>query len=180
MVGARVATLRINYRTPEEIMTEAEPVIREVYPLVNVPVSVRSGGYPVEYVEAGEWRGILTRWLAERTGGTACVVALPTRLDGVRAEFRGVVGAEGLAGAEGVMVAEKLVDTSSTEKAGVEAVRAGDAVVFSEPTDVKGLEFDLVILIDPEAWGTGVTATVDRYVAMTRATKRLVIVVANE
>ena len=161
-------------------MTEAEPVIRAVYPLVNVPVSVRSGGYPVEYVEAGEWRGILTRWLAERTGGTACVVALPTRLDGVRAEFRGVVGAEGLAGAEGVMVAEKLVDTSSTEKAGVEAVRAGDAVVFSEPTDVKGLEFDLVILIDPEAWGTGVTATVDRYVAMTRATKRLVIVDANE
>ena len=177
LVGARVATLRINYRTPEEIMTEAEPVIREVYPLVNVPVSVRSGGYPVEYVEAGEWREILTRWLAERTGGTACVVALPTRLDGVRAEFRGVVGA---AGAEGVMVAERLVDTSSTEKAGAEGARAGDAVVFLEPADVKGLEFDLVILIDPEAWGTGVTATVDRYVAMTRATKRLVIVVANE
>ena len=162
LAGARVATLRINYRTPEEIMTEAEPVIRAVYPLVNVPVSVRSGGYPVEYVEAGEWRGILTRWLAERTGGTACVVALPTRLDGVRAEFRGVVGAEGLAGAEGV--------------SGVEAVRADDAVVFLEPADVKGLEFDVVVLIDPEAWGTGVTATVDRYVAMTRATKRLVIV----
>ena len=143
-------------------MTEAEPVIRAVYPLVNVPVSVRSGGYPVEYVEAGEWRGILTRWLAERTGGTACVVALPTRLDGVRAEFRGVVGAEGLAVAEGV--------------SGVEAVRADDAVVFLEPADVKGLEFDVVVLIDPEAWGTGVTATVDRYVAMTRATKRLVIV----
>lgn len=177
LAGARVATLRINYRTPEEIITEAEPVIRVVYPQANVPVSVRSGGYPVEYVEAGEWREILTRWLAERTGGTACVVALPTRLDGVRAEFRGVVGA---AGAEGVMVAEGLVDMSSTEKAGAEGARAGDAVVFLEPADVKGLEFDLVILIDPEAWGTGVTATVDRYVAMTRATKCLVIVVANE
>ena len=173
LAGARVATLRINYRTPEEIITEAEPVIRVVYPQANVPVSVRSGGYPVEYVEAGEWREILTRWLAERTGGTACVVALPTRLDGVRAEFRGVVG---VAGAEGVMVAEKLVDTSSTEKAGAEGARAGDAVVFLEPADVKGLEFDVVVLIDPEAWGTGVTATVDRYVAMTRATKRLVIV----
>ena len=177
LAGARVATLRINYRTPEEIITEAEPVIRVVYPQANVPVSVRSGGYPVEYVEAGEWREILTRWLAERTGGTACVVALPTRLDGGRAEFRGVVGA---AGAEGVMVAEGLVDMSSTEKAGAEGARAGDAVVFLEPADVKGLEFDLVILIDPEAWGTGVTATVDRYVAMTRATKCLVIVVANE
>ncbi|MFT3944696.1 MAG: RNA polymerase recycling motor ATPase HelR [Ancrocorticia sp.] len=160
--GVRVATLRINYRTPEEIMAEAEPVIRTVYPQANVPVSVRSGGCPVEYVEAGEWREILTRWLVERTGGTACVVALPKRIDGVRADFRGVVGAKVVPGGEGL-------------PAGAEAVRAGDAVVFLEPVDVKGLEFDLVILIDPEAWGTGVTATVDRYVAMTRATKRLVI-----
>ncbi len=167
LAGVRVATLRINYRTPEEIMGEAEPVIRTVYPQANVPVSVRSGGCPVEYAEAGEWRGILARWLAERTGGTACVVALPSRLDGARAVFCGVVGAEGAPGSEGLPV-------------GAEAVRVGNAVVFLEPADVKGLEFDLVILIDPEAWGTGVTATVDRYVAMTRATKRLVIVFANE
>jgi hypothetical protein len=34
---------------------------------------------------------------------------------------------------------------------------------------------DLVVLIDPEAFGTGIEGTVDRYVAMTRATQRLVI-----
>jgi len=39
----------------------------------------------------------------------------------------------------------------------------------------KGLEFDLVVLVDPEAFGTGVEGAVDRYVAMTRATQRLVI-----
>jgi superfamily I DNA/RNA helicase len=39
----------------------------------------------------------------------------------------------------------------------------------------KGLEFDLVVLIDPEAYGTGIEGTVDRYVAMTRATQQLVI-----
>ncbi|GIH67915.1 hypothetical protein Mth01_01680 [Sphaerimonospora thailandensis] len=39
----------------------------------------------------------------------------------------------------------------------------------------KGLEFDLVVLIDPEKFGKGVEGAVDRYVAMTRATQRLVI-----
>ena len=39
----------------------------------------------------------------------------------------------------------------------------------------KGLEFDLVVLVDPEAFGTGIEGAVDRYVAMTRATQRLVV-----
>ena len=39
----------------------------------------------------------------------------------------------------------------------------------------KGLEFDLVVLVDPEAFGAGVGAAVDRYVAMTRATQQLVV-----
>lgn len=40
---------------------------------------------------------------------------------------------------------------------------------------VKGLEFDLVVLVDPDRWGAGLTGAVDRYVAMTRATQRLVV-----
>ncbi len=40
---------------------------------------------------------------------------------------------------------------------------------------VKGLEFDLVVLVDPESFGTGVSGAVDRYVAMTRATQQLVV-----
>lgn len=39
----------------------------------------------------------------------------------------------------------------------------------------KGLEFDLVVLVDPEAFGTGIGGAVDRYVAMTRATQQLVV-----
>ena len=39
----------------------------------------------------------------------------------------------------------------------------------------KGLEFDLVVLIDPETFGDGIEGAVDRYVAMTRATQQLVI-----
>lgn len=43
------------------------------------------------------------------------------------------------------------------------------------PTLSKGLEFDLVVLIDPQTYGSGIEGAVDRYVAMTRATRQLVI-----
>ena len=43
----------------------------------------------------------------------------------------------------------------------------------------KGLEFDLVVLIDPEGFGQGMEGTVDRYVAMTRATQELVILASS-
>jgi DNA helicase IV len=36
----------------------------------------------------------------------------------------------------------------------------------------KGLEFDLVVLVDPAAFGGGGEGAVDRYVAMTRATQQ--------
>ena len=43
----------------------------------------------------------------------------------------------------------------------------------------KRLEFDLVVLIDPEALGNGIEGAVDRYVAMTRATQQLVILTSS-
>jgi hypothetical protein len=43
------------------------------------------------------------------------------------------------------------------------------------PELAKGLEFDLVVLVNPAAFGAGIEGAVDRYVAMTRATQRLVI-----
>jgi hypothetical protein len=43
----------------------------------------------------------------------------------------------------------------------------------------KGLEFDLVVLIDPAAFGQGIEGAVDRYVAMTRATQQLIILTSS-
>jgi superfamily I DNA/RNA helicase len=43
------------------------------------------------------------------------------------------------------------------------------------PVLAKGLEFDLVVLVEPASWGEGVEGAVDRYVAMTRATQQLVV-----
>ncbi|MFL6135985.1 MAG: RNA polymerase recycling motor ATPase HelR [Nocardioidaceae bacterium] len=127
-----LATLTINYRTPEEVMAEAEPVIRAVLPDANVPTSIREGGIPVMYGSAADRDKILDTWLNAHAEGVACVIGDPT-------------------------------------------FQATPRVRSLTPELVKGLEFDLVVLVDPEAFGEGIEGAVDRYVAMTRATRRLVI-----
>jgi DNA helicase IV len=54
-----------------------------------------------------------------------------------------------------------------------------DRVQSLTPTLAKGLEFDLVVLVDPEALGEGIEGAVDRYVSMTRATQRLAILTSS-
>ncbi|MBO9570097.1 MAG: AAA family ATPase [Cellulomonas iranensis] len=77
---------------------------------------------------------------------------------------------------------DAVLDTwLAAHTAGVACVIGADATVERDrvrsltPTLAKGLEFDLVVLVDPGAWGDDVAATVDRYVAMTRATSELVV-----
>ena len=70
--------------------------------------------------------------------------------------------------------------TASHAVIGTGAIEAGILPATSRirsltPELSKGLEFDLVVLIDPEAFGSGIEGAVDRYVAMTRATQQLVI-----
>jgi hypothetical protein len=137
-----LASLRINYRTPEEVMAEAEPVIRAVLPDANVPTSIRSSGVPVVHGPASDLGSILDAWLAEHAEGIACVIGDPTSLENT--------------------ALEKTARTTSRVRS-------------LTPELSKGLEFDLVVLIDPEAFGMGIEGAVDRYVAMTRATQRLVI-----
>ncbi|MFE4412890.1 RNA polymerase recycling motor ATPase HelR [Streptomyces sp. NPDC056821] len=127
-----LASLSINYRTPEEIMAEAEPVIRAVLPDANVPTSVRSSGAPVVHGSTADLHSILDTWLAAHADGIACVIGDPT--------------------------------FPSTAR-----------VRSLTPELSKGLEFDLVVLVDPETFGEGAEGAIDRYVAMTRATQRLVI-----
>ncbi|MBT2587088.1 RNA polymerase recycling motor ATPase HelR [Arthrobacter sp. ISL-95] len=130
-----VASLSINYRTPEEVMVEAEPVIREALPDANVPTSVRSSGTPVVHGEISQLSTILDGWQETNPEGIACVISRP----------------------------DAIVRTQQGR------------VSWLTPELAKGLEFDLVVLIDPETFGRGIEGAVDRYVAMTRATQQLVI-----
>ena len=128
----RLASLTINYRTPVEVMVEAEPVIRTVLPDANVPTSIRHSGIPVVHGSVADLPSILDTWLAEHATGVACVIGDPT-------------------------------------------FEATSRIQSLPPEESKGLEFDLVVLVDPEEFGTGIEGAVDRYVAMTRATQQLVI-----
>ena len=73
-----LASLSINYRTPEEVMAEAAPVIRAVLPDANVPTSIRSTGVPVVHGSRAQLDTILDEWLAAHADGTACVIGDPT------------------------------------------------------------------------------------------------------
>ncbi len=126
-----LAPLSINYRTPEEVMTEAEPVIRAAIPDANVPTSIRSSGVPVLHASIDDLGSILDTWQTEHPDGIACVVGAPWF-------------------------------------AATERVRSLTAELS------KGLEFDLVVLVEASHTG-GIEAVVDRYVAMTRATQQLVV-----
>jgi DNA helicase IV len=53
--------------------------------------------------------------------------------------------------------------------------RATSRVRSLTPQLSKGLEFDLVVIVGPQTFGGGIEGTVDRYVAMTRATRQLVV-----
>ena len=66
-----------------------------------------------------------------------------------------------------------ITTTSTTRDA--TTLTPSERVLSLDPVLVKGLEFDLVVLVDSERWGEGLIGAVDRYVAMTRATQRLVV-----
>lgn len=57
--------------------------------------------------------------------------------------------------------------------------RGDERVRALTPEQAKGLEFDLVVLVDPDRLGDGVTGAVDRYVSMTRSTGRLAILTSS-
>ncbi|WP_408899444.1 RNA polymerase recycling motor ATPase HelR [Nocardioides sp. R1-1] len=62
---------------------------------------------------------------------------------------------------------------------GAPALPATARVRSLSPEHAKGLEFDLVVLVDPDRFGDGIEGAVDRYVAMTRATQRLVVLTGS-
>ena len=71
-----VSTLTVNYRTPDEIMAEAEPVIRAI-PDANVPTPVRRSGMPVIRGVLAELSRVVAGSLAANPVKVACVIAPP-------------------------------------------------------------------------------------------------------
>ncbi|MFJ8585301.1 HelD family protein [Streptomyces sp. NPDC093595] len=154
-VGDRFEHVRlgVNYRTPAEIMEVAAAVRRAEDPRFEPPRSVRSTGVPPWEVTADDLPGAVAEAVRRETPaeGRLAVIAPAGRLAAI---------GEALPGA----AHGPVPDLTRT-------------VVLLEPRQAKGLEFDTVIVVDPDAIrAAGPHGVNDLYVALTRATQRLGVI----
>ena len=158
----RVAGLTVNYRTPAEIMAVAADVLAGVGEGLQPPRSVREAG-------TAPWRLRLD------------AAELPARLPEVVAEEAAAVGDGKLAV---VVPAARALELGRPLVAALPAATAAQGpAVLDAPiavltvTQVKGLEFDAVVVVEPaEILGGSRRGGNDLYVALTRATQRLGVV----
>ena len=151
----RVVELTVNYRTPQEVMDAALPVLRALDPHAAEPVSARSGA-PVPWRRqtddpVADTADLAAREHAALAGGHLAVIAPPTLVpDLARA------------------VAARVPGTSSGPDPDLEAT-----CVVIDPAQAKGLEFDGVLVADVGGLLDTPRGHSDLYVAMTRTTCRL-------
>ncbi|MGY1636613.1 HelD family protein [Geodermatophilus sp. SYSU D00742] len=152
----RLEELTVNYRTPAEIMAVAADVLAAGGTGATAPRSVRPGTEAPwaevtgEEALAGRVADVVAGW-AEHEGTTAVVVP-GSRVAAVAAALAG------------------RVDGVST---GADADSSLGPVVIT-PAEAKGLEFDAVLVVDPQGvLDEGVRGHNDLYVALTRSTQRL-------
>jgi DNA helicase IV len=162
---SRVVGLSIGYRIPAQIMELATKVMMAATPDLRSPTSVRGGDAPpvISAVDSSDQLG-------------RAAAAAVTQLSGEIGD-----------GSIAVIVPDELVESVSAalSDAGVEHGRAtrggiGNDVTVVPVSVIKGLELDAVVVVEPArivaAEAQGLRAL---YVALTRATKRLVVVHAE-
>lgn len=149
--------LTVNYRTPSEIMDLAAGVLAMIEPSAEPPRSIRSTGVaPVRVAD-------LTAAL-ELLGAMAG--AVPDAADGSGADASGQ---------------ERLTAVIVADGAELPMLDDVTRVAVHRVSEIKGLEFDNVVLVDPDGIADGSTQGLqDLYVALTRATQRLVVVADDE
>ncbi|MEY2469836.1 MAG: hypothetical protein QOF21_2534 [Actinomycetota bacterium] len=160
---ARVVELTINYRTPGAIMEVAAAVLAEAAPELHMPRSARPGGQPPRVVALSSEHelaaGVVEAVRAEQAlGGTLAVVCAPSQEDAL---------------ADALAAANLHV---GRDEEGLDEPVALVPVVMA-----KGLEFDSVIVVEPGAIVDDAKFGLrSLFVALTRSTKRVTIVHAQE
>jgi DNA helicase IV len=154
----RLTELTVCYRTPAEIMAVAADVLTELDPDLTVPGSVRTAG--------------VAPW-ALRVGPAELVEEVVTAARREAAELGegrlGVIVPAGSIEEVGRAVADAVPGTAVGEAPELE-----NPVVVVTVRQAKGLEFDSVLVIDPERiLAESPRGYSDLYVALTRATQRL-------
>ncbi|HEX2851476.1 MAG TPA: UvrD-helicase domain-containing protein [Acidimicrobiales bacterium] len=158
----RVTELDVNYRTPSEVMEVAARVLAAGAPGVAPSRAVRAGGTPIE-VHRTPRDGLVNaaaeaaRELAGGDRGTVAVIA-PAALQGE--------------------IGSALDDAPATRRVGTDPLL--DPVALLTTTTAKGLEFDRVIVVEPQDLvDEQPRGLLSLYIALTRTTGRLVIVHAR-
>jgi DNA helicase IV len=159
----RLEQLTVNYRTPAQIAREAESFARSKGLPITPARAVREGDWPVREVFAGGTSDELASATVDAVGhdrgiddtGSVAVIA-PAAVVGVVADaVERCYGTDAGRGAPGLV----------------------KPIVVLTAQDAKGLEFDAVVIADPDALVSesprGASAL---YVAMTRPTQRLTLV----
>lgn len=160
----RLVTLSVGYRTPAEIMALAARVLAVAAPGLIVPRSVRSNGYEPDVV----------RFASEDE--------MVSRIDTVVADLREKIGLGTIA----VLCPDQLVEALSSrlERAHVAidpTGLTGEGVTVLPVRMAKGLEFDGVVVVEPaEVASDSAQGLRALFVALTRATRELVVVHAEE
>ncbi len=161
----RLEELTISYRTPIEIMAIAADVLAEIDPELSPPRAVRATGDPPRHLRVSpESLGDLV--LDTVTGEVA-------RVDQGRV---GVIVPEGRLDEIGKLVTAAVPDATTGDEPELRA-----RVVVLTVRQAKGLEFDSVIVVDPDGIVAGSPrGHNDLYVALTRATQRLTTLECSE
>ncbi|MFB9469966.1 HelD family protein [Nonomuraea salmonea] len=157
----RQEQLTVNYRTPVELMDVAARVLATIDPGLRAPLSVREAG-------TRPWSAPLTALpelvAAEAADGGKVAVVAP---DDLVPELGGRLAA--------AVPGAAVVTPGAGRGRGTEALDAPVAVMGV--TDAKGLEFDSVIVAEPDLIAAqSPRGPSDLYVALTRATQRLGVV----
>ena len=158
----QVEHLTVNYRTPRRIMDRAVAMAKAH----DLPVT------PVSSVRDGEEDPLITRVGAEELSARTAeaVRSVHARLPGRIA----VIAAEERLGD----LAAALAARGDLPRVGTGSAGVDDEIAVMTAQDAKGLEFDIVVLVEPaeliDAHGAG-----DLYVAMSRSTQHLGVVHAR-
>ncbi|MGW9195575.1 HelD family protein [Micromonospora chersina] len=154
----RLEELTVSYRTPAEIMAVAAEVLAEIDPALRPPRSVRASGVPPWDRSVAADR--LSAELVEATAREAAGLA-----DG----RLGVIVPAGRVAELGAAVVAALPEATVGEQP-----ELANRVVVLATEQAKGLEFDSVLVVDPDAIvAESPRGHSDLYVALTRATQRL-------
>lgn len=158
----RLLELTVNYRTPAEIMDLAAAVLARTDPGLEPPRSVRRSGTDPRFAQvadpsrlADEVADHVARLHSELGEGKIAVIGSAAHLGPIRASLERRDGLDLAAGPDPLEA----------------------SIALFTPTEAKGLEFDAVMLVEPaELAGSTLAGLRALYVALTRATRMLVVV----